>query len=235
VLVDRCYRSRRLVGYALASRAHPVNGVELAKVPVMNTAETTKRGSKSERASPSPAWPSHRKAALHNILSLWFDLIAAIARTRADPDLRSWQAAQRSARRDRSSAPMSRSLPMRPRPAVYGTANHSDASPGFAAAGDPAADRFCGGDHAVEFPVFMITRRCRRRRGRLHRGCRKPVQRKRPLTALALFRAVLRSRLCRRACSISSPAIRHRSQGPVRHPAVRFVGLPARPRSARSL
>jgi len=52
-----------------------VNGVELAKIPVMSTAETTQAVEAAERAF--PAWAKLTAKQRSNILRKWFDLIIA--------------------------------------------------------------------------------------------------------------------------------------------------------------
>ena len=54
---------------------NPVNGVELAKVPVMSTAEATQAVEAAERAF--PAWAKLTAKQRSNILRKWFDLIIA--------------------------------------------------------------------------------------------------------------------------------------------------------------
>ncbi len=54
---------------------NPVNGVELAKVPDMSTAEATQAVEAAERAF--PAWAKLTAKQRSNILRKWFDLIIA--------------------------------------------------------------------------------------------------------------------------------------------------------------
>ena len=54
---------------------NPANGVELAKVPVMGTAEATQAVEAAERAF--PAWAKLTAKQRSNILRKWFDLIVA--------------------------------------------------------------------------------------------------------------------------------------------------------------
>ena len=66
LLRDRCYIDGAWVGTPQRSVTNPVNGIELAKVPVMSTAETTQAVEAAERAF--PAWsrttPAERSALL---------------------------------------------------------------------------------------------------------------------------------------------------------------------------
>jgi succinate-semialdehyde dehydrogenase / glutarate-semialdehyde dehydrogenase len=54
LLRDRCYIDGAWVGTPARLVTNPVNGVELAKVPIMSTAETTQAVEAAERAF--PAW-----------------------------------------------------------------------------------------------------------------------------------------------------------------------------------
>ena len=54
---------------------NPVNGVELAKVPKLSTAEATQAVEAAERAF--PAWAKLTAKQRSNILRKWFDLIVA--------------------------------------------------------------------------------------------------------------------------------------------------------------
>src|ERR1700751_2460749 len=75
LLRDRCYIDGAWVGTPSRPVTNPVNGVELAKIPVMSTAETTQAVEAAERAF--PAWAKLTAKQRSNILRKWFDLIAA--------------------------------------------------------------------------------------------------------------------------------------------------------------
>ena len=75
LLKDRCYIDGAWVGTPSRPVTNPVNGVELAKVPVMSTAETTQAVEAAERAF--PAWAKLTAKQRSNILRKWFELIAA--------------------------------------------------------------------------------------------------------------------------------------------------------------
>jgi succinate-semialdehyde dehydrogenase/glutarate-semialdehyde dehydrogenase len=75
LLRDRCYIDGVWVGTPSRPVTNPVNGVELAKVPVMSTAETTQAVEAAERAF--PAWAKLTAKQRSNILRKWFDLIIA--------------------------------------------------------------------------------------------------------------------------------------------------------------
>ena len=75
LLRDRCYIDGAWVGTPQRPVTNPVNGVELAKVPVMSTAETTQAVEAAERAF--PAWAKLTAKQRSNILRKWFDLIIA--------------------------------------------------------------------------------------------------------------------------------------------------------------
>src|SRR5262249_39246856 len=75
LLKDRCYIDGAWVGTPSRPVTNPVNGVELAKVPVMSTAETTQAVEAAERAF--PAWAKLTGKQRSNILRKWFELIAA--------------------------------------------------------------------------------------------------------------------------------------------------------------
>src|SRR6201990_298269 len=75
LLRDRCYIDGAWVGAPERPVTNPVNGVELAKVPKMSTAETTQAVEAAERAF--PAWAKHTAKQRSNILRKWFDLITA--------------------------------------------------------------------------------------------------------------------------------------------------------------
>src|ERR1700754_1065111 len=75
LLREQCYIDGAWVGTPSRPVTNPVNGVELAKVPVMSTAETTQAVEAAERAF--PAWGKLTAKQRSNILRKWFDLIAA--------------------------------------------------------------------------------------------------------------------------------------------------------------
>src|ERR1043166_6883189 len=75
LLRDRCYIDGAWVGTPQRAVTNPVNGVELAKIPVMSTAETTQAVEAAERAF--PAWAKLTAKQRSNILRKWFDLIVA--------------------------------------------------------------------------------------------------------------------------------------------------------------
>ena len=75
LLRDRCYIDGAWVGTPSRPVTNPVNGVELAKVPVMSTAETTQAVEAAERAF--PGWAKLTAKQRSNILRKWFELIAA--------------------------------------------------------------------------------------------------------------------------------------------------------------
>jgi len=75
LLRDRCYIDGAWVGTPSRPVTNPVNGIELAKVPVMSTAETTQAVEAAERAF--PAWAKLTAKQRSNILRKWFELIAA--------------------------------------------------------------------------------------------------------------------------------------------------------------
>jgi succinate-semialdehyde dehydrogenase / glutarate-semialdehyde dehydrogenase len=75
LLREHCYIDGAWIGTPANPVTNPVNGVELAKVPVMGTAETTQAVEAAERAF--PAWAKFTAKQRSNILRKWFDLIAA--------------------------------------------------------------------------------------------------------------------------------------------------------------
>src|SRR5437870_3374282 len=75
LLRDRCYIDGAWIGTPSRPVTNPVNGVELAKVPVMSTAETTQAVEAAERSF--PAWAKLTAKQRSNILRKWFDLIIA--------------------------------------------------------------------------------------------------------------------------------------------------------------
>src|SRR2546423_13991763 len=75
LLRDRCYIDGAWVGTPSRPVTNPVNGVELAKVPAMSTAEAVQAVEAAERAF--PAWAKLTAKQRSNILRKWFDLIIA--------------------------------------------------------------------------------------------------------------------------------------------------------------
>ena len=75
LLRERCYIDGAWVGTPVNPVTNPVNGVELAKVPKMSTAEATQAVEAAERAF--PAWAKLTAKQRSNILRKWFDLIIA--------------------------------------------------------------------------------------------------------------------------------------------------------------
>src|ERR1700721_3285223 len=75
LLREDCYIDGAWVGTPARPVTNPVNGIELAKVPVMSTAETMQAVEAAERAF--PAWAKLTAKQRSNILRKWFDLIIA--------------------------------------------------------------------------------------------------------------------------------------------------------------
>src|ERR1700694_3524191 len=75
LLRDRCYIDGVWTGTPVNPVTDPVNGVELAKVPKMSTAEATQAVEAAERAF--PGWAKLTAKQRSNILRKWFDLIIA--------------------------------------------------------------------------------------------------------------------------------------------------------------
>src|SRR5580704_329692 len=75
LLREQCYIDGAWAGTPATAVTNPVNGVELAKVPVMSTAEATQAVEAAERAF--PAWAKLTAKQRSNILRKWFDLIIA--------------------------------------------------------------------------------------------------------------------------------------------------------------
>src|ERR1700758_2072773 len=75
LLRELCYIDGAWVGTPANPVTNPANGVELAKVPKMSTAETTQAVEAAERAF--PAWAKLTAKQRSNILRKWFDLIIA--------------------------------------------------------------------------------------------------------------------------------------------------------------
>src|SRR5579872_6328307 len=75
LLREQCYIDGGWVGMPANPVTNPVNGVELAKVPKMSTAEATQAVEAAERAFPT--WAKLTAKQRSNILRKWFDLIVA--------------------------------------------------------------------------------------------------------------------------------------------------------------
>ncbi|MEA2821422.1 MAG: succinate-semialdehyde dehydrogenase / glutarate-semialdehyde dehydrogenase, partial [Bradyrhizobium sp.] len=75
LLREQCYIDGAWVGTPERPVTNPVNGIELAKVPKMDAAETTQAVEAAERAF--PAWAKLTAKQRSNILRKWFDLIVA--------------------------------------------------------------------------------------------------------------------------------------------------------------
>src|SRR6201982_4084319 len=75
LLREQCFIDGARTGTAPPPVTNPANGTELAKVPVMSTAETTQAVEAAERAF--PAWAKFTAKQRSNIMRKWFDLIAA--------------------------------------------------------------------------------------------------------------------------------------------------------------
>src|SRR5262245_17918170 len=75
LLREQCYIDGAWTGTASKPVTNPANGVELAKIPVMSTAETTQAVEAAERAF--LAWAKLTAKQRSNILRKWFELIAA--------------------------------------------------------------------------------------------------------------------------------------------------------------
>src|ERR1700743_3292765 len=75
LLRDQCFIDGAWTGTPANPVTNPVNGVELAKVPKMSTAEATQAVEAAERAF--PAWAKQTAKQRSNILRKWFELIAA--------------------------------------------------------------------------------------------------------------------------------------------------------------
>src|SRR5437899_12844539 len=80
LLREHCYIDGAWVGTPSRPVTNPANGVELAKIPVMSTAETTQAVEAAERAFPACAKLTANQRS--NLLRQWFEPIAA---TRGDP------------------------------------------------------------------------------------------------------------------------------------------------------
>src|ERR1700685_2568345 len=75
LLREHCYIDGAWPGTRANPVTNPVNGVELAKVPKMSTAEATQAVEAAERAF--PAWAKLTAKQRSNILRKWFELIVA--------------------------------------------------------------------------------------------------------------------------------------------------------------
>src|SRR6201992_3518326 len=75
LLREQCYIDGVWVGPTASPVPNPVNGVELAKVPRMSTAEATQAVEAAEQAF--PVWAKLTAKQRSNILRKWFDLIVA--------------------------------------------------------------------------------------------------------------------------------------------------------------
>src|SRR5215468_6645307 len=75
LLREHCFIDGAWVGAPSRPVTNPVNGIELAKVPVMSTAETTQAVEAAERAF--PGWAKLTAKQRSNILRKWFELIIA--------------------------------------------------------------------------------------------------------------------------------------------------------------
>ena len=75
LLREQCYIDGAWTGTPVTAVTNPVNGVELAKIPRMSTAEATQAVEAAERAF--PAWARLTAKQRSNILRKWFDLIIA--------------------------------------------------------------------------------------------------------------------------------------------------------------
>src|SRR5215472_2808985 len=75
LLREQCFIDGAWTGTPARAVTNPANGTELAKVPVMSTAETTQAVEAAERAF--PAWAKLTAKQRSNILRKWFDLIIA--------------------------------------------------------------------------------------------------------------------------------------------------------------
>src|SRR4051795_1607009 len=75
LLREQCYIDGAWTGTPANPVTNPANGIELAKVPRMSTAEATQAVEAAERAF--PAWAKLTAKQRSNILRKWFDLIVA--------------------------------------------------------------------------------------------------------------------------------------------------------------
>src|SRR5437660_11904015 len=75
LLREQCYIDGEWTGTPANPVTNPANGVELAKVPKMSTAEATQAVEAAERAF--PAWAKLTAKQRSNMLRKWFELIVA--------------------------------------------------------------------------------------------------------------------------------------------------------------
>ena len=75
LLREQCYIDGAWTGTPANPVTNPANGVELAKVPKLSTAEATQAVEAAERAF--PAWAKLTAKQRSNILRKWFELIVA--------------------------------------------------------------------------------------------------------------------------------------------------------------
>jgi len=75
LLREQCFVDGAWTGTPARVVTNPANGAELAKIPVMSTAETTQAVEAAERAF--PAWAKFTAKQRSNILRKWFELIIA--------------------------------------------------------------------------------------------------------------------------------------------------------------
>src|SRR6201996_4811744 len=75
LLREHCYVDGAWVGVPSFAVNNPATGTELAKIPQMSAADTTKAVEAAERAF--PAWAKHTAKQRSNILRKWFELIIA--------------------------------------------------------------------------------------------------------------------------------------------------------------
>ena len=168
LLREHCYIDGAWVGTPSRPVTNPVNGVELAKVPVMSTAEATQAVEAAERAF--PAWAKLTAKQRSNILRKWFDLIIA---NREDLALiltseQGKPLAEALGEVDIGGAYVEFFAEEARR--VYGETIPTQRR-GCAAARDQAADRRLRRDHAVEFSLLDDhPQSLAGARRRLHRG-----------------------------------------------------------------
>src|SRR3977135_3785858 len=151
LLREQCYIDGVWTGTPAKPVTNPVNGVELAKVPVMSTAEATQAVEAAERAF--PAWAKLTAKQRSNILRKWFDLIIA---NREDLALiltseQGKPLAEALGEVDIGGAYVEFFAEEARR--VYGETLPTP-RPGARLVGAPPADRRLRRDHAVEFSVF---------------------------------------------------------------------------------
>ena len=151
LLRDRCYIDGAWIGTPSQPVTNPVNGVELAKMPV-HEHRGNDAGGRSRRARVSGLGQAHRQAALQHLAQMVRPDHRQPRGSGADPDLGAGQAAGGSARRGRYRRRLCRILRRGSAPRLW--RDHSDPAAGCAAARDQAADRRLRRDHAVEFPVL---------------------------------------------------------------------------------